>query len=210
MAMPTGKKGNSKKNVSLSAHAKTSTKQSTSKKASKNANTLFYAIVVVVLLALLAIVMVQRKNATVRQMTGIESVKELNDKLGIELVVPTDAKDVKFAVRGDSIGVVEYDKTGKNGDTIHYILSYSKNPSDKIEYFRSESWSTPIEMNVDTRDGKTILVTSNVSSEDRKKMQGKWTDNEVFYVMATETLTSREDFLQEVNRLVINNHKKSD
>ena len=208
--MPTSKKGNSKKNVSLSAHAKTSIKQSTSKKASKNTHTLLYAIVVVVLLALLAIVMVQRKNATVRQMIGIESVKELNDKLGIELVVPTDAKDVKFAVRGDSIGVVEYDKTGKNGDTIHYILSYSKNASDKLEYFRGESWSTPIEMNVDTRDGKTVLVTSSVSSEDRKRMQGKWTDNEVFYVMATETLTSREDFLQEVNRLVINNHKKSD
>lgn len=206
--MPTSKKEYSKKNDSLSVHAKTFTKQTTSKKLLKNNHTILYAIVVVILLALLAIVMVNRKNASIRQMVGMESVKELNDKLGIDMIVPTDAKNVKFAVRGDSIGVIEYDKAGRNGDIIHYILSYSKNASDKLEYFRSESWSTPIEMNVDTRDGKTVLVTSNVSSEDRKRMQGKWTDNEVFYVMATETLTSREDFLQEVNRLVINNHKR--
>ena len=202
--MPANKKVNSKKNRSLSVHAK-STVRSASKSSKKN-NSILYAVVVVILLAVIAIFMVNKKTS-LAPTVGVESVEAIRDRLGIDIVIPGDARNVSYALRGDSVGVVEYDKVLSNGNTIHYILSYSKNSTNQLDTIRGESWGTPIEMNVNVRDGKTVLVTSNVSNDDKKKMQGKWTDNELFYSMATETLTAREDFLQEVNRLVINNHK---
>ena len=202
--MPANKKVNSKKNKSLGVHAKAAVRSAS--KSSKKNNSILYAVVVVILLALLAVFMVNNKTS-IAPTVGVESIDTIKDRLGIDVVIPSDAKNVSYAMRGDSIGVVEYDKTVANGNVIHYILSYSKNASNQLETIRGESWGTPIEMNVNARDGKSILVTSNVSNDDRKKMQGKWTDNEVFYTMATETLTAREDFLQEVNKLVINNHK---
>ena len=203
--MPANKKVNSKKNKSLGVHAK-STVRSASKSSSKKNNSILYAVVVVILLALLAVFMVNKKTS-LAPTVGVESVEAIKDKLGVDIVIPSDARNVSYAMRGDSVGVVEYDKVLSNGNTIHYILSYSNAATNQLDTIRGESWGTPIEMNVNTRDGKTVLVTSNVSNDDRKKMQGKWTDNEVFYSMATDSLTAREDFLQEVNKLVINNHK---
>ena len=203
--MPANKKVNSKKNKSLAVYAKSAVR-SASRSSSKKNNTILYAVVVVILLALLAVFMVNKKTS-IAPTVGVESIDTIKDRLGIDIIIPTDAKNVSYAMRGDAVGVVEYDKTVANGNVIHYILSYSKNASNQLESIRGESWGTPIEMNVSARDGKTILVTSNVSNDDRKKMQGSWTDNGVFYSMATQTLTAREDFLQEVNRLVINNHK---
>ena len=202
--MPANKKVNSKKNKSLGVHAKSAVRSAS--KSSKKNNSILYAVVVVILLALLAVFMVNKKTS-LAPTVGVENVDAMREKLGIDIVIPTDAKNVSYALRGDSVGVVEYDKTIANGNVIHYILSYSKTSTNQLDTIRGESWGTPIEMNVNTRDGKTVLVTSNVSNDDRKKMQGKWTDNEIFYSMATETLTAREDFLQEVNKLVINNHK---
>lgn len=192
--MPTSKKLKSKNN------------KTASKSASKKSTTVLYAVVIVILLALLSIFIVHTKTAQAPTV-NVESLETIKDKLGIEIIIPSDAKNVSYALRGNEIGVVEYDKTVSNGNVIHYILSYSKTASNQLEYIKGETWGTPIEMNVDTKDGKKVLVTSNVSSDDKSKMQGKWTDNEVFYSMATETLTAREDFLQEVNRLVKNNHK---
>ena len=202
--MPAIKKVKTKKNKSKSLNAKSSVR-STSKSSKKN-NSIVYAVIVVILLAVLAVFMVNKKTS-LAPAVGVESVDAMRDRLGIDIVIPSDARNVSYALRGDSVGVVEYDKTVQSGNVIHFILSYSKNSTNQLEYIRSESWGTPIEMNVSVKDGKTVLVTSNVSNDDKKKMQGKWTDNEVFYSMATETLTAREDFLQEVNRLVINNHK---
>ena len=192
--MPTNKKLKSKSN------------KTASKSVSKKNATVLYAVVVVILLALLSIFIVHQKTA-LAPTVSVESLETIKDKLGIEIIIPSDAKNVSYALRGNDIGVVEYDKTVSSGNVIHYILSYSKTASNQLDYIKGETWGTPIEMNVDTKDGKKVLVTSNVSSDDKKKMQGKWTDNEVFYSMATETLSAREDFLQEVNRLVKNNHK---
>ena len=185
---------------------KSKNNKTASKSASKKSTTVLYAVVIVILLALLSIFIVHTKTAQAPTV-NVESLETIKEKLGIEIIIPSDAKNISYALRGNEIGVVEYDKTVSNGNVIHYILSYSKTASNQLEYIKGEAWGTPIEMNVDTKDGKKVLVTSNVSSDDKSKMQGKWTDNEVFYSMATETLTAREDFLQEVNRVVINNHK---
>ena len=45
-------------------------------------------------------------------------------------------------------------------------------------------------------------------SEEMKYMKALWYDNDKYYSMVTDNLVTREDFLQEVNRVIIANHEE--
>ena len=68
-------------------------------------------------------------------------------------------------------------------------------------------WNTDILMTSTCQDGTKINVLANVAFDDPYVMRASWSDNNVFYSMTTQNLSSREDLLQEVNRMVIANHK---
>ena len=69
---------------------------------------------------------------------------------------------------------------------------------------------TPIMMTVICDDGSEIPVESKTAldeiTDNIRYMKSLWYDNDKYYSMVTDNLTTREDFLQEVNRVIIANH----
>ena len=67
----------------------------------------------------------------------------------------------------------------------------------------------PIFMTTICEDGAEVNVESYVAldeDDNMKYMKALWMDNDKYYSMITEDLVTREDFLQEVNRVIIANH----
>jgi hypothetical protein len=67
-------------------------------------------------------------------------------------------------------------------------------------------------MTVVCNDGSEIPVESRVALDPKtdniKYMKALWYDNDKYYSMVTDNLVTREDFLQEVNRVIIANHEE--
>ena len=68
-------------------------------------------------------------------------------------------------------------------------------------------FGTPIVMESICNDGKKVSVLAQVALTDEPSiMKAEWMDNDNYYAMVTTKLTTREDFLQEVNKVIINTH----
>ena len=177
---------------------------------------LVVGIVAIVIVAIVVALFSVRKQsggrAVVSNVSPVSNNKELKDKLGIEMQEPEGADDLTYGIENDSIAIAKYKKKVSDGKEMNFVLrsSYSTEDIENSIGLDVEFAYTPIMMTVVCGDESEIPVESKVALDDEEKemryMKALWFDNDKYYSMVTDNLVTREDFLQEVNRVIIANH----
>ena len=140
------------------------------------------------------------------------SKEELHKKLDFDLIDPIDSSEIRYGIENSSIAKVTYKKVVTDGIEMNFILraSYSTEDIENSIGLDVEFPYTPILMTVICSDGSEITVESRVAvdpaDDEMRYMKALWFDNDKYYSMVTDNLVTREDFLQEVNRVIIANH----
>ena len=187
--------------------------------------------ILVLLLAavIIAVILTKKTPVVVDDSTKgtIITKEELNKKFEVDIKDPVDANDINYLVenvknRNDEfidIPKISYKKTIADGITMDFILriaSSTEDIEDSIGLTNSKGDNvefayTPIMMTVICEDGTEVPVESKVALDDNNQemryMRALWYDNDKYYSMVTDNLYTREDFLQEVNRVIIANHE---
>lgn len=143
----------------------------------------------------------------------VVSRDELRDKLDVDIKEPSDGKNVVYGIENDSIAKVSYKKVVSDGMQMDFVMrtSYSVEDIEKSIDTKIEFAYTPIMMTVVCKDGSEVPVESKVALDEKEAMRymkALWYDNDKYYSMFTDNLVTREDFLQEVNRVIIANHEE--
>lgn len=162
----------------------------------------FVIIVTIVLILAIIIGLVVVKGKRIEE---VESLDKLVERLNVRIVTPQDSTNVKYGIENKNIARIEYSKEVSDGYTMDFVLKSSSSTEDLVEYDNDFS-SIAIMMTVICNDGSDVEVTSYVAADDTNIMKSEWYDNDLYYAMTTETLSSREDFLQEVNKVIIDTH----
>ena len=164
----------------------------------------FIFVLIVVVVGVLRHFKTPRRNFTEggyeeRELVKVEDSKELSKKLSIDIKGLED-KNTEINIEDNNIARIDY-----NIATMSYTLKAS---SDAKKYLAniSHTWGTPILMQSECEDEAIVDVIAQVAIDNPKVMRADWYDNDLYYSMTTQTLTTREDFLQEINRLIIKNH----
>lgn len=173
---------------------------------------LLVAIAVVIIIAVVvALITLNRKSRPTH--VGTERVVSKND-LPYSVKDPVGGDNVVYSVEGSNISKISYQKTVSDGNLMNFIMRTSSSTED-IENsigLDVEFAYTPIKMTVVCDDGSEVPVEARVAldakSENMKYMKALWYDNDKYYSMVTDNLVTREDFLQEVNRVIIANHEE--
>ena len=134
-----------------------------------------------------------------------EEIADNKDKLSEMVGFDVDSKNdenAKYYAEDDNIARIEYDLNG-----MHLVLKISTDGGKDLVNMYHE-WSTGILMTTSCKDGTSIIVSSNTAIDDSSVMRSEWKDNNKFYSLTTQNLSTREEFLQEVNRYIIENHKE--
>lgn len=160
------------------------------------------------------------ENAVDSKIKGTVTTKEeLNKKFDVDLKDPEEANDVNYIVESDTIAKLSYKKVVSDGREMNFVLRVSSSTEDienSIGLTNSKGEDiefvyTSIMMTVICDDESEIQVESKVALDDdnqeMKYMRALWYDNDKYYSMVTDNLVTREDFLKEVNRVIIANHE---
>lgn len=147
-------------------------------------------------------------NSNVKRVANTEAIKE---QLNIDIKEPDDASDVTYDIENNTIARVTYQKVVSEGKTMNFIMRSSYSLEEDLTDLGYEvTYSNqPIHMTSICDDGSEIDVESYVAlgeENEMKYMRAVWFDNDKYYSMVTDNLVTREDFLQEVNRVIIANH----
>ncbi len=164
---------------------------------------------VVVLVVVAALVAVFFKKGKITAHSS--SREEIQENLEIDIKEPEDATDISYDIENEQVARVTYTKTFTDGTTMHLIMRSTSLPdADLINLAPEIKFSDqPIYMTTVCDDGTEIEVESFIALDNKgnmKYMKSLWKDNNKNCSMVTEDLTTREDFLREVNRLIIDNH----
>lgn len=140
-----------------------------------------------------------------RKRIDVESPEAIRSKLGINMDMrssSSNASGIAYFIEDEDIARIEYSARGMD-----FIL---KSSSDSVKNLSNLTyrWDTPILMTSICEDGSDIEVTSLIAIEDPKIMKAEWYDNDLYYSMYTKNLTTREEFLQEVNNIIIKYHEE--
>lgn len=151
------------------------------------------------------------------------SKEEITEKFGdLNIKDPKDANDLKYSMDGDGVVKLSYEKVidKTKNITMNLVMRIAKSTEDidkSIGLYDSSGNEIifpdepPIFMNVQCDDGAEVPVESYIAVDENgvelKYMRSTWYDNDNYYSMVTDNLTTREDFLQEVNRVIIANHE---
>lgn len=177
--------------------------EKTTKSTNKNMLPFIIAIVIV---GIIAIVIALMSNKTKKaNIESVQNIEVLNEKLNAKIVPPQNTKSVTYSIENNNIARIEYSKEFEDGYTMDLVLKSSSATEDLVEY-DNDFGSIAIKMTTICNDGSDIEVTSYVAVDDTTIMKSEWYDNDMYYAMTTENLSTREDFLQEVNRVIIDNH----
>ena len=184
--------------------------------------------ILILVAIVIAIILSGRTSAPIdKKINGTVTTKEeLNKKFDVDIKEPVEAKDVNYLVENENIAKQTYKKTVSGGNVMDFVLRVSSSTEDienSIGLTDSKGQDvefayTPIMMTVICEDGSEIQVESKVALETNeandenqearmKYMRALWMDNDKYYSMVTDNLVTREDFLQEVNRVIIANHE---
>ena len=170
------------------------------------------ALAVILLLAIIIVVVSVKKrnelNSNVKRVANTEALKE---QLNIDIKEPENASGVKYDIENNTIAKVTYTKVVSNGKVMNFIMRSSYSLEEDLTDLGYEvSYSNqPIHMTTICDDESEIDVESYVAlgeENEMKYMRAVWFDNDKYYSMVTDNLVTREDFLQEVNRVIIANH----
>ena len=183
---------------------------------------LLIGISVLILAAVIIAIVFTKKTPTVidNKIKGTNITKdELNKKFDMDIKEPVEAKDINYVVEDDNIAKLVYKKTVADGNVMNFVLRIASSTEDienSIGLTDSKGADvefayTPIMMTVICEDGSEVQVESKVALDDQNQemryMRALWMDNDKYYSMVTDNLVTREDFLQEVNRVIIANHE---
>ena len=162
---------------------------------------------VILVLAIIMAVIVPRLNSG----TNVKGLNEIKEKLNIDIKQPEDASDLSYDIVNNSIAKVTYSKTLPDGKLMHFVMRSSYSTEEDLATFSTDPQFSeqPIFMTTVCDDGAEVDVESYVALDEEKNMKymkALWMDNDKYYSMITEDLVTREDFLQEVNRVIISNH----
>lgn len=182
----------------------TATTNNSSNKTTKKSMPFVVAIIAVVIIAILIALFANKsKNISI---TPVNNIEELTKNLDVKVQEPRGASSVSYGIENKKIARIDYKKIADSGLYMDFILKSSAEDGDLLGY-ENDFTQTPILMTSKCYDGSQISVESYVATDDSGIMISTWEDNGLHYAMATEDLTTREDFLQEVNRVVINTHE---
>lgn len=154
-------------------------------------------VVVVIILAIVTIFLVDNYN----NRTINSSFDEIQDYLNINMVT-VEARDVDYFIEQKDVAGASYEKEG-----MKYTLKTSSNPKKNLVE-TNHNWGANILMFCDVEENKQVQVISSLDEDNLSYMKAEWQDNGMYYGMITDSLTTREDFLHEVNKVVLENHVK--
>ena len=174
------------------------------KKVEHENNVKFIVLICIIILLAAACVFIFLKNKT--NYVKVDNNDTLNSMLGVEVVAPSGGQNIKYGIENDSIAKIDYIKEFQGGEKLPFTLRSSTDPNDDLVQL-DYSFGTPIVMETICNDGKKVSVLAQLAiTENPTIMKAVWTDNNSYYAMVTTKLTTREDFLQEVNRVIIDTH----
>ena len=164
-------------------------------------------IILIVIATVTAIVLSRGKHTNSRS----SSVQEIEEKLNINIKEPEEAESISYDIENNTIAKVSYTKTISSGQTMHFVMRSSSSVEEDLANLGPsvDFVDQPIFMTTACDDGSEIEVEAYVALDDKgdmKYMKALWMDNDKYYSMVTDDLITREDFLQEVNRVIISNH----
>lgn len=178
----------------------------------KNSKMAIIIVIAIILIAVVvAVVSVMKKQSTESNKERVSSNEVIKEKLDIDIKDPEDANDVVYDIEKGSIAKLTYTKEVSDGRIMNFIMRSSYSLEEDLTDLGYEViYSTqPIKMTVICDDASEIEVESYVAlgeQNEMKYMRAVWFDNDKYYSMVTDNLATREDFLQEVNRVIIANH----
>lgn len=176
-------------------------------KKKSNIALLVAGLIVILILAIVIAIFVPRFKSA----TNVKGLNEIREKLNIDIKQPENAENLKYDIENNSIAKVAYSKILADGSVMHFIMRSSYSTEEDLATFSSDPQFSeqPIFMTTVCDDGAEVEVESYVALDkdnNMKYMKALWMDNDKYYSMITEDLVTREDFLQEVNRVIISNH----
>lgn len=161
-------------------------------------------IVLSVIAIVVIIVLIFRSNRI--NVVEVENISAIEESVGIKFVEPSDTKKISYGIEDDKVARIDYRKEVSTGDNMNFILKSSSDLRDNMIGLKNK-WGTPILMTVICDDEAEVEVISYVAADNYKIMKADWYDNDKYYAMSTDNLATREDFLQEVNKVIIANHE---
>ncbi len=179
---------------------------------SKKNKSIFTIIGIIIVIVIIAIVVaVVGKKGGNKAAVSSSSREDIKSKLNIDLNEPENADDLAYDIENNSIAKITYTKKMATGESMTFILRSSYAKEEDLESFGYEVnfANQPIYMTTVCEDGAEVSVEAYVAldeDENMKYMKALWMDNDKYYSMITDDLITREDFLQEVNRVIIDNH----
>ena len=187
--------------------SKVQNKMSTVKKPTDKKFLLISVIVILLVFAVISAIIIGRG----RPRSLSSSIQDIEEKLNISVKEPEEAESVTYDIENNTIAKVSYSKTVASGGVMHFIMRSSSSEEEDLASFghNIDFSDQPIFMTVVCDDESEIEVEAHVAldnDENMKYMKALWMDNDKYYSMVTEDLITREDFLQEVNRVIITNH----
>ncbi len=175
---------------------------------------LFLAIALIFVVAIVVAILFTRKSHKfTSNVSPIANKEEFKEKFDFDIKDPEGAEDLTYGAENDTIAIVRYKKKVSEDQEMEFVLrsSYSTEDIENSIGVDVEFAYTPIMMTVICDDGTDVQVESKVAldfeNDELKYMKALWYDNDRYYSMVTENLVTREDFLQEVNRVIIANHE---
>lgn len=177
------------------------------KTSSKEVSKSFIALVVVAVIIILIAVIVAIVSTRPRNISSeaVSTIEDINSSLKMNIKKPSNASNVSYEIENGNVAKISYKKKGYDGMEIEFVMRSASSEED-IKQEDEHEWGTPIMMVTKCKDGSDIEVTSSLATDVENVMKGEWFDNDLYYEMTTDSLTTREDFLQEVNRVIIENH----
>ena len=162
--------------------------------------------VILILAIVIAVIVPMTKSGT-----NVKGLNEIKEKLNIDIKQPENASDLSYDIVNNSIAKVTYSKILSDGEVMHVVMRSSYSTEEDLATFSTDPQFSeqPIFMTTVCDDGSEVEVESYVALDkdsNMKYMKALWMDNDKYYSMITEDLVTREDFLQEVNRVIISNH----
>lgn len=137
-----------------------------------------------------------------RKREEVIDADEIRDRLGISLNISATKSEAGYFIEDKDIARIEY--TARN---MRLVLKSSSDGNKNLANLVHD-WDFPIRMVSICDDGSDIEVTAAVAMDNNKIMKAEWYDNDLYYSMNTFDLTTREDFLQEVNKIIIECHEE--
>ena len=212
-----------------SSNSASDNSNTTSNKSMQSSKIVFICIGVLVLVAAFVAWFLTSRNNQPGSKSNVEEsklvIEDIKNKLNINVVEPenVDKDKLNYTMEGDEVVKVSYSKVvdEQNNVVMHFVMRIAKSTED-IERSIGLSDSkgndivfpstTPILMTVKCDDDTEVPVESFVALDENgaemKYMRSTWYDNDNYYSMVTDDLNTREEFLQEVNRVIIANHEK--